>query len=45
MLTKYLILAAVIYGIYRLSIANKISSTPIDQEKEGDEYTDYEEVE
>ena len=45
MFLKYIILAAVLYGIYRLSNANKIGSAPIDQEKESEEYTDYEEIE
>ncbi len=42
---KYIIIAAVIYGIYRFSNASKIGSAPIDQEKDSEEFTDYEEIE
>ena len=45
-MTKYLILAAVIYLVYRFSSAPKISSTSTEKEKESEEeYTDYEEIE
>ncbi len=44
-MNKYLILAAVVYLIYRFSSAPKISSTNTDQERDSEEYTDYEEIE
>jgi len=42
MIFKYLILALIIYGIYRFSTAPKIGSAKNDGAE--DEYTDYEEI-